>query len=157
MLCTVAVKQLESVREQFHASTAGLHEGIAAFRPVEGMMTVAQHVAHAAQVIEWLTQGAFNPEGFDLDFEPQIARVMAVTSLEAARGWFEKSITGAILAFQDLEDHELLAAMPEGPVLGGMPRFVVPSVIAEHTSHHRGALTAYARLNGIVPESPYGL
>ena len=157
MLRTVAVQQLESVREQFLISTAGLHEGIAAFRPVEGMMTVAQHIAHAAQVIEWLTQGAFDPNGFDLDFEPQIARVMAITSLEAARGWFEKSITAAILAFQDLDDHELLVPMPEGPVMGGMPRFLVPSVIAEHTSHHRGALTVYARLNGIAPESPYGL
>lgn len=79
MLRTVVVKQLESVREQFQASTAGLHEETEDFRPDEGMMTVAQHIAHAAQVIEWLTRGAFHPDGFDLDFEPQIARTMAVT------------------------------------------------------------------------------
>jgi uncharacterized damage-inducible protein DinB len=156
-LRAVAVRQLESVREQFHISTAGLSEGTAAFCPVEGMMTVAQHIAHAAQVIEWLTRGAFHPDGFDLDFEPQIARAMAVTSLQEARAWFERSITDAIVAFKDLDDDQLLAPLPEGPVMGGMPRLVIPTAIAEHTSHHRGALAVYARLIGIVPESPYGM
>jgi uncharacterized damage-inducible protein DinB len=27
--------------------------------------------------------------------------------------------------------------------------------ITDHTAHHRGALTVYARLNGIVPPMPY--
>ncbi len=157
MMNQLVVNQLEAVREQFRTSTAGLHEGISEFRPVEGMMTVAQHVAHAAQVIEWLLRGAFHPEGFDLDFEPQIARVMAVRSLHAAQEWFERAIAEAIRAFREVADAELLAVLPEGPVMGGMPRLLIPVAMAEHTSHHRGALAVYARLNQITPESPYGV
>lgn len=59
-------------------------------------MTVAQHVAHAARVIDRFMQGAFDPEGFDMNFEDQIKSVLAVQSLTSARDWFEKSIAGAL-------------------------------------------------------------
>jgi uncharacterized damage-inducible protein DinB len=156
-LSAIVVQQLEAVREQFIASTAGLHEGMAAFCPVVDMMTAAQHIAHAAQVIDWLSEGAFDPQGFNLDFDPQIARVREVSSLQAARDWFDRSIAAAILAFQNLDDDQLLSKLPEGPVLGGMPRLLIPAAMAEHTSHHRGALAVYARLSGGCPASPYGL
>lgn len=157
-LSALAVRQLEAVREQFQVSTAGFSEGLAGFRPSDGMMTVAQHIAHAAQVIDWLMAGAFRPEGFDLDFEPQIERTTGVPSLTAARDWFESSISQAISTFAaGLDDLQLLEPLPEGPVLGGLPRLSIPAAIAEHTSHHRGALAVYARLNEIVPESPYGM
>jgi uncharacterized damage-inducible protein DinB len=54
-----------------------------------------------------------------------------------------------------LTDAELLAALPEGPIMGGVPRMAVFGAINDHTAHHRGALTVYARLNGIVPPMPY--
>lgn len=157
MLNSFVVKQLEAVREQFNASTAGLHEGIAEFRPTDDAMTAAQHIAHAAQVIDWLLEGAFSPGGFDLDFDSHIERTMAVRSLAVARELFEGSITGAILAFRDLDDSEILTLLPDGPVLSGLPRLAIPVAIAEHTSHHRGALAVYARLNNVTPKSPYGI
>lgn len=156
-LGSVAGKQLQSVRAQFRLSTGVLSESVADYCPTTGMMTVAQHVAHAAQVIDWLMEGAFRPEGFDLDFEPQIARVMATTSLESARKWFETSIGRAIDVIGNSSNEELLAPLPEGPVMGGLPKLSIVSAIAEHTSHHRGALAVYARLKNLAPESPYGM
>ena len=32
---------------------------------------------------------------------------------------------------------------------------VVVSAITDHTAHHRGALTVYARVSGLVPPMPY--
>ena len=29
------------------------------------------------------------------------------------------------------------------------------STITDHTAHHRGALTVYARVSGLVPPMPY--
>jgi len=48
-----------------------------------------------------------------------------------------------------------MTPMPEGPVLGGAPRIAIVSGITDHTAHHRGALTVYARLSGKVPPMPY--
>lgn len=157
MLGVLAVGQLRAVREQFGLSAAGLDESMSSFRPAEGMMSVAQHVAHAAQVIDWLLEGAFRAEAFDVDFEPQIVRSMEVSSLAAARDWFEESMAQAIGVFEGLDDQALLKLLPEGPVLGGMPRLAIAGAIAEHTSHHRGALAVYARLNHVAPQSPYGM
>lgn len=156
-LSELAVAQLQAVRDQFESSAGTLEESMAGFRPRDGMMTVAEHVAHAAQVIDWLIEGAFAQTGFDLDFEAQIARVMAVPSLAAARNWFDRSLIQAIRAFENRSDAELMTLLPDGPVLGGLPRLVVAVAISEHTSHHRGALSVYARMNDIVPQSPYGL
>lgn len=82
---------------------------------------------------------------------------MAVTSLTLARERFDKAIARAILVFRGLDEGELLKSLPDGPVMGGMPRLSIAAAIAEHTSHHRGALSVYARLNYIVPASPYGM
>ena len=40
-------------------------------------------------------------------------------------------------------------------IMGGAPRLAIFGAINDHTAHHRGALTVYARLNGIVPPMPY--
>lgn len=120
------------------------------------MMTTAQQVAHAAQTIDWFVGGAFDPAGFSLDFEADMAQVKTCTSLDAARAWFEKAVAAAKLAFGGQTDDVLLAPLPAGPIMGGAPRFAVIGAIADHTAHHRGALTVYARLNGLVPPMPYG-
>lgn len=119
-------------------------------------MTTAQQVAHAARVIDWFMEGAFRPEGFDLDFDEQIKLVLAVKSLAAARTWFERSVFSAIETLRGQTDAELTESLPPGPVMGGMPRIAIIGAITDHTAHHRGALTAYARMNGIAPLDPYG-
>jgi uncharacterized damage-inducible protein DinB len=39
--------------------------------------------------------------------------------------------------------------------MGGVPRFAITNALTDHTAHHRGALTVYARLLGLVPPMPY--
>ncbi len=147
--------ELAATREFFNRSTRNLTEQIAGFAPAEGLMTTAQQVAHAAQTIDWFIEGAFRPEGFSMDFEEMTKVVMAVTSLAAARQWFEKSMAAASATLAAKSDAELLAPLPPGPIMGGLPRMAIVGAMVDHTAHHRGVLTLHARLNGIVPPMPY--
>ena len=45
--------QLLSSKDFFERSTRVLDEADSGFRPREGMMTVAQQVAHTAQTLDW--------------------------------------------------------------------------------------------------------
>jgi len=150
-----AVAELQSAREFFNRSTRSLAEAHSTFAPAEGMMTAAQQVAHVAHTIDWFLEGAFRPEGFDLNWEEQAKVVGGYTSLEQARAWFERAVANAIARTASLTDAELLEALPAGPIMGGAPRMAIFGSITDHTAHHRGALTVYARLNGIVPPMPY--
>lgn len=150
-----AVAELDSAADFFKRSTRNLTEAHSASAPAPGMMTAAQQVAHAAHTIEWFTQGAFRPEGFDTDFEAHAKDVQACTSLTAARAWFDRAIASAKATVGSKTDADLLAPLPPGPIMGGAPRIAIISGITDHTAHHRGALTVYARLNGVVPPMPY--
>lgn len=154
-LAQQAVISLDSAHEFFNRSTRNLAEEHSTFAPVEGMMTVAQQVAHAAHTIDWFIEGAFRPEGFDTNWEEQGKVVGACTSLTAARAWFEKAVAAAKATVASKSDAELMAPLPEGAIMGGAPRFAIFSGITDHTAHHRGALTVYARAKGIVPPMPY--
>jgi uncharacterized damage-inducible protein DinB len=150
-----ALKELQSAHEYFNRSTRSLTESQSTFAPAEGMMTVAQQVAHVAHTIDWFVEGAFRPEGFDLNWEEHAKLIGGYTSLELARAWFERAVANATAKIGSLCDADLLGAIPEGPIMGGVPRIAVFGAITDHTAHHRGALTVYARLNGIVPPMPY--
>src|ERR1039458_2020455 len=82
--------QLLASKDFFERSTRVLDEADSGFRPQEGMMTVAQQVAHAAQTLDWFIDGASRPEGFDLDFAKHAKVLEGVTSLAAARQMLEK-------------------------------------------------------------------
>ncbi len=151
-----AVAELKSAEEYFNRSTRGLAEEHSGLMPAPGMMTAAQQVAHAAQTIEWLIAGAFDPKGFDLDFDAHAKVAQACTSLAVARAWFEKAIVEATATIGSKGDAELMTPLPDGPVMGGAPRMAIFGAITDHTAHHRGALTVYARTKGIVPPMPYG-
>jgi uncharacterized damage-inducible protein DinB len=150
-----AVHQLELSSERFLRSTAILPESLSTFTPSPESMTAAQQIAHAAQVINWFLAGAFHPDAFDLDFAPQIARVLAFDSLTAARQSFTSAITAAVNTLAPLSDADLLTLLPPNPILGDQPRLAIIPAIIDHTAHHRGALTIYARLNHLTPADPY--
>jgi uncharacterized damage-inducible protein DinB len=154
-LAQQALTELQSAHDYFNRSTHNLTESQSTFVPAEGMMSAAQQVAHAAHTIDWFIQGAFRPEGFDLNWEEQAKIVGAYTSLDQARAWFERAVANATATIASMSDADLLVALPEGPIMGGVPRIAVFGAISDHTAHHRGALTVYARLNGIVPPMPY--
>lgn len=147
--------EISAAHEYFTRSTRNLTEAHSSYAPAPGMMTVAQQVAHAAQTIDWFIEGAFRPEGFDLDFAAHAVAVNAVTSLTAAREWFDKAIAHAKEVIAAQSDADLMVLLPPGPVMGGMPRVAMIGAITDHTAHHRGALTVYARLQGITPPMPY--
>ena len=154
-LAQQALIELQSAHEFFNRSTRNLTEAHSAFAPAPEMMTTAQQVAHVAHTIDWFLEGAFRPEGFDQDWEEQARLINRCTSLEKARAWFERAVAAARAKVASLGDAELMAPIAAGPIMGGLPRFAIFGAIVDHTAHHRGALTVYARLNGIVPPMPY--
>lgn len=154
-LAQSAVSELRTSFERFSRSTKCLPESLSTFSPSPNSMTTAQQVAHVARVIDWFLEGAFRPEGFDLDFSPQIESVLVVESLHAARVWFERSSFAALECLARQSNASLQSHLPDGPVLGGQPRFSIVNALIDHTAHHRGTLTVYARLHGIAPPDPY--
>jgi uncharacterized damage-inducible protein DinB len=148
-------QQLLASKEFFERSTRVLTEADSEFRPTEGMMTVAQQVAHAAQTLDWFLQGASRPEGFDLDFESHAKAVARVASLDTACQWLESSYAKAVEFVESRSSEELAQALAAGPVMGGQPVSNIVWAMIEHTAHHRGALTVYSRLLGKVPAMPY--
>ena len=154
-LAQQALAALDSAQQFFNRSTRNLTEEQSTVAPVPGMMTAAQQVAHAAQTIDWFIEGAFRPEGFDTDFDAHAKALAPFTSLAKARGWFEKAVSDAKATLASKSDAELLAPIAPGPIMGSAPRMAIVSAITDHTAHHRGALTVYARLSGIVPPMPY--
>jgi uncharacterized damage-inducible protein DinB len=148
--------QLVASQDFFERSTRVLDEADSGFRPREGMMTVAQQVAHTAQTLDWFIEGASRPEGFDLDFEKHVKALDAVTSLAAARQMLEAAYANAIRFLRSRSSEDLSQPLPHGPVMGGQPISDIVWSMVEHTAHHRGALTVYSRLLGKVPPMPYG-
>jgi uncharacterized damage-inducible protein DinB len=155
MLKQSLLGQVASMREFFNRSTRNLVEADSAYAPQAGMFTAAQQVAHAAQTVEWFLNGAFAAGGFDLDFEKLDRDVRAVTSLAAAREWFDRGCTAAMETIDAHSDAEWMAPLPEGPIMGGLPRIAIFGALTDHSAHHRGALTVYARMLGKVPPMPY--
>lgn len=147
--------EVAALQEYFNRSTKTLDEADSGFAPAEGMFTAAGQVAHVAQTIEWFIEGAFAPGGFSMDWEGMDKAVRAVTSLAEARAWFEKAVGVAQAAIEARSEEEWLAPLPPGPIMGGLPRCSVLGALTDHTAHHRGALTVYARLRGKVPPMPY--
>jgi uncharacterized damage-inducible protein DinB len=148
--------QLVASKEFFDRSTRVLEEADSTFRPADGMMTVAQQVAHTAQTFDWFIEGAVRPEGFDLDFEKHAQALAGVTSLTAARKMLENPFAKAIEFLRSRSAGELARPLPPGPVMGGQPVSEIVWAMVEHTAHHRGALTVYSRMLGKVPAMPYG-
>ncbi len=148
--------QLLASQEFFERSSRVLDEADSGFRPQEGMMTVAQLIAHTAQTLDWFIEGASRPEGFDLDFEKLAKALEAVTSVAAARQMLQTAYANAIDFLRSRSPEDLSQPLPPGPVMGGQPINDIVWAMVEHTAHHRGALTVYSRLLGKVPPMPYG-
>ena len=148
--------QLLASKDFFERSTSVLDEADSQFRPQESMMTVAQHVAHVAQTLDWFVEGAGRPEGFDFDFEKQARALKSVISLADARRTLSAAYENAIGFVRSMGPEGLAGPLPPGPVMGGQPIGNIVWAMVEHTAHHRGALTVYARALGKVPPMPYG-
>jgi uncharacterized damage-inducible protein DinB len=154
-LAQQAMAQLDASQEYFNRSTRNLTEDMSTFVPVPGMMTAAQQMAHAAHTVEWFLDGALRPEGFDTNWEEHAKVVNACVSIAAARAWFDRACATARAKVASMSDADLMAPLPAGPIMGGAPRMAIFGALTDHTAHHRGALTVYARIRGVVPPMPY--
>ncbi len=149
------INELKRSQEYFERSTRCLEEEHSGHAAAEGMMTVAQQVAHVAQTVDWFLNGVKNDAGFSMDFEKSAKEILAVTSLAEARKWIDKSYAAVIEYIETTPEDELTKPVTAGALMVGMPRFGIAPSIVEHTAHHRGALTVYARTLGLTPKMPY--
>ena len=90
-----------------------------------------------------------------MNFEDHMKPVFATKTLKDARAWLDHSFAAAETWAKGQSAAALAAPLPPGPVMGGAPKFAIFNAIDEHTAHHRGALTVYARLQGLTPAMPY--
>lgn len=145
---------LEGMREFFNRSTRPLGEAHSGFSPAQGLFSVAGHVAHVAQTIEWFFDAAFT-ESWRMEFEEMDKEARAVTSLASARDRFERAVNKAIQVAVSHSAQEWASSFPPNPIMGERPRHSIIGAVTDHTAHHRGALTVYQRLLGLTPPMPY--
>ena len=148
------VARLGATRAYFEKTIACFEDEDGAFAPAEGMFNVAQHIAHAAQTIEWFLEGAFRPNGLNLDFAALEQEVRDIKEMEDARAWWDSALDQTLESVAGSAP-ESWAEPIRGELMGGMPREAIFGGIADHTAHHRGALAVYARLCGREPAMPY--
>lgn len=145
--------EIETSQEFFERSTRVLREEDSSFAPTPDQYTVAAQVAHAALTIDWFLEGAFG-SGFSMDFEEPDKQARAVTSLTAAREMLSAAYARAVKATEEHSDVAWTVEFPKDSLMQG-PKSVAVFGIVEHSAHHRGALTVYARLLGLKPLMPY--
>ncbi|MEO1370009.1 MAG: DinB family protein [Acidobacteriota bacterium] len=149
--------QLHASREFFERSTSVFEDEHSDFAPHEGLMTLTQQVAHAADTFDWFRNALIDMEGFDMDFKAMEARIAAAGTLSEARRWFERAHGDMVTFLESSTPESLAEQLPEDdPIMPGAPRAALVAGILDHTAHHRGVLTGYARALGLVPPMPYG-
>ncbi len=148
------VKELESKQKFFNTTVSVFEPDDAGFAPNPELYTVAGHIAHAADSIDWFIEGAFG-DGWDMDFEGLIAKAKEVTSLQEATEWLDRSFVNARAVVGEASDQVLFELIPDERIMKGAPRLAAVSGIVDHTAHHRGSLAVYARLIGKQAPMPY--
>lgn len=149
-----ARKNLEFARKCFDNSTRVLAEEDGSFAPFPEAMTVTGQVVHVAQTLDWLREGGFDGV-WEMEFEAMAKEGAKVSSLAEARKMLDGAWTRFFAVIDGATDAVLAAEMPANPIMQG-PRYEVIGGAVDHTAHHRGALSVYARLRGKTPAMPYG-
>lgn len=145
---------LESTHTYFRKTLSTFAPEDAGYAPNPELYSVAGHVAHTADSVDWFIEGAFGT-GWDMDFDSMIAKARAVTSLSDASDWLDRAFKNAVTVVGSASDEELLSPIPDARIMEGENRIVVVSGIVDHSAHHRGSLAVYARLLGKVPPMYY--
>jgi uncharacterized damage-inducible protein DinB len=148
------VLELNNTLKFFKTTISIFDAGDATFAPQPDLYTVAGHIAHVADSVDWFVEGGFG-KGWDMDFAQAIAKAKAVTSLDEAKAWLERAFAHAVKVVGQASDATLFEPIPDARIMEGAPRLAVVSGVMDHTAHHRGALSVYARLLGKVAPMPY--
>ena len=78
--------------------------------------------------------------GWDMYFKELMAQASAVTTLEEATRSMGHAFDNAVDVIGGLSDEQLMRAMPEDPIVDGIPKMSVINQIVDHTAHHRCTL-----------------
>jgi uncharacterized damage-inducible protein DinB len=141
-------------QEMFFLNTIDcLSEEDSNFKPNEEMYDVAQHIGHAAETYDWFMDGAFG-KGFDMSFDNYEERMKKYSSYNDCVEQFKTAIANTIKKIESYSEAELMAPIT-GEIMKGAPKMMTVYAAADHTAHHRGALSVYARLVGKKPKMPY--
>ena len=144
------------MQEKFFLNTIDcLTEDDSNFKPQEEMYTIAQHIGHTAETIDWFFEGAFGENGFDMNFVNYAETMKKYTSFDESVKYFKEATANGIKTIE-LHTHEELLAPIKAEIMNGDPKMVIVNAIVDHTAHHRGSLAVYARLLGKKPQMPYG-
>jgi uncharacterized damage-inducible protein DinB len=153
-LKTEALQTLDATRRFFDRTTRCLTEADSLFRATPGTWTIATHVAHVAQTLDWFREGCFENR-WRMDFEAMIAETATASSLAAERARLAEAWERLRDRVAAATEAELAAPLADNPILPGRPLVHIVEAVVDHTGHHRGALAVCARLAGRVPEMPY--
>ena len=148
------IAELEYQKNFFLKTVECLDEKDSSFQPNEEMYTVAQHIGHSAESIDWFFDGAFGENGFDMNFENYAEKMKKYKSFDEAIQLLKDATARGIEKIKSLSEAELMSPLT-GPVMSGAPKLAIVNGITDHTVHHRGSLAVYARLLGKVPAMPY--
>lgn len=149
------IKELE-MQEKFLLNTINcLSEEDSGYKPNDKMYTVAQHIGHAAETIDWFMEGAFGENGFDMNFDNYEEKMKEkYNSFDNSVKLLKEATVRGIETLKNASDAELMAPIT-GEIMKGAPKLAVIGGITDHSAHHRGALSVYARLLGREPMMPY--
>jgi uncharacterized damage-inducible protein DinB len=148
------VQELQMTLKFFSTTTSVFDEADSGYAAQPKMFTVVGQVAHTAGTVNWFVEGAFG-KGWDMDFEAHNAQAGAVTRLSDAKEQLEQAFANVVDVIGSASDEDLCAPIPDKQIMEGAPRCAIVSAITDHTAHHRGALSVYARLLGKEPPMPY--
>ncbi len=149
------IEQLKTQETFFLNTVSCFTEEDSAFKPKDEMYTVAQHVGHTAETVDWFLEGAFGTKGFDMNFDNYEERMKKYTSFDKGVQQFKDAVANGIQRIKEAPDSELMAPIT-ADIMKGAPKMAVVGAITDHSAHHRGALAVYARMAGKVPKMPYG-
>ena len=148
------IQELQMSLKFFKNTISVFEEADSGYAAQPEMFTVAGQVAHAAGTVDWFVEGAFG-KGWDMNFEAHLAETNAVMRISDAKELLENAFANVVAVFGGASDEDLCAPIPDKAIMEGAPRCAIASAITDHTAHHRGALSVYARLLGKQPPMPY--
>jgi uncharacterized damage-inducible protein DinB len=146
--------ELENALKFFSTTISVFGEADSGYAPQPELYSVAGHVAHTADTVDWFVEGAFG-SGWNMDFEAEVAKSKAVKSLAEAKERLQQAFANAGAVIGAATDQQLFEPIPDKRIMEGAPRCSIVSGVTDHTAHHRGALAVYARLLGKEPPMPY--
>ena len=147
-------QELQMTLKFFNTTISVFEESDSGYAAQPAMFTVAGQVAHTAATVDWFVEGAFG-KGWDMNFDAHLAETNAVARLSDAKEQLEKAFANVVELIGAAPDEDLCAPIPDKQIMEGAPRCAIVSAITDHTAHHRGALSVYARLLGKEPPMPY--